>query len=167
MLRIVVAGLFVAGCWKWGDWKHYWKYYPTILYFIIWDLIYNFIFHDYTLWKLTGFINHTFSVFIVAFIIYPCTVLMYLPYFPEKRIKQFIQFAFWVTLYSLIEVIAQSTNNIKYEHGWNFTYSVGINIIIFLMLRMHYKKPLIAWPISIAWAALIMFLFKIPFNLIK
>lgn len=41
IFRPVKAILYILVCLKWGDWRNWRKYYPTILYVIIWDLIFN------------------------------------------------------------------------------------------------------------------------------
>lgn len=50
MFRIAVAAGFAAACAISGGWKKWREFYPTILYVIIGDLAYNFVFYRYDLW---------------------------------------------------------------------------------------------------------------------
>lgn len=51
MYRIIIISLFLLACWKWGNWRNWKEYYPTILYFIIGDLSYKVLFYNKTLWE--------------------------------------------------------------------------------------------------------------------
>jgi len=37
-MNFVYGFLYLFAAWKWGDWKNWREYYPTILFFIIGDL---------------------------------------------------------------------------------------------------------------------------------
>ncbi|PIB57799.1 hypothetical protein, partial [Pseudomonas sp. 2822-17] len=50
IIHIVIKLLFLFAAYKWGDWEKWEKYYPTILFFIIGDLLYNFLFYNYPMW---------------------------------------------------------------------------------------------------------------------
>ncbi|RCX18396.1 hypothetical protein DFR58_105160 [Anaerobacterium chartisolvens] len=167
MFRIFVVLISVFCCFIWGDWKNWRMYYPTILYFIIWDMIYNFIFFNHTLWMYSGLVNHTFSTLLIAFTVFPCTTMVYLPHIPKKLWQQVAYIFFWVFLYSVIEFISYLMKTFEYDNNWNIWWSAGFNTVMFLMLWLHHKKPLIVWPISVALFSLAMYIFKIPFDKIK
>lgn len=46
MYRIMMGAIFIITCWKWGDWKNWKLYYPTIQFLIIGDLKANFLLYN-------------------------------------------------------------------------------------------------------------------------
>lgn len=52
MVNVLYASVWIFAMWKWGDWKNWQKYYPTILLFIIGDFIYLYLLSDlYPMWR--------------------------------------------------------------------------------------------------------------------
>ncbi|MFC5650193.1 CBO0543 family protein [Paenibacillus solisilvae] len=100
-----------AAC-RWGDWRNWRLYYSTILFMIIMDLIYNFLTYRFSMWEFEIsfddrlFPNHTMISFVLDFICFPATILIYLGNYPSKKSRQFLYIAFWIGLYSLIEYIS-------------------------------------------------------------
>lgn len=129
--------------------------------------MYNFVFYNYTLWKYERLVNHTFSAVLVAATIFPSTTILYLSHFPKKLWKAILYGLLWISLYALWEFISGKLGFFSYEHGWNLLWSVGFNIILFTMIRFHYKKPLLAWSISFVLFSIFMYIFKIPIGAIK
>ena len=164
--RPIVAITLILICLKWGDWKNWRKYYPTMLYVIVWDLLYNFFTVNHPLWRLDHpILKHTFSEVVMVFVNYPSSILLYLPYIPRISIvKQILQIAFWTLLFSLLEVGSIATHTISYYNGWNYWWSVGFNVLAFSMIRFHYENPLLAWPISVLLFFIFMIIFKLPLS---
>lgn len=48
-MHFVFNGLLLAGI-KWGNWRRWRDYYPTILFFIIGDLLYSCLLYNHQLW---------------------------------------------------------------------------------------------------------------------
>jgi hypothetical protein len=165
---IFVIPIFIFICWKWGDWKNWRKYYPTILYIILIDFLNNFLTANYPLWEYDRVLNHhTFNDILVAFTIYPCTVLIYLPYYPKKILKQAGYIAFWILIYTSIEIAANEIGTFSYHNGWNIWWTIGFNISMFIMLKLHYEKPLLIWPVSLVLMTMTYYIFKLPINTIR
>lgn len=153
----------IAVCWKWGDWRHWEKYYPTVLYMLIGDFTVDLLMHDTPLWGFGKFIERYQFLDIAAMILmYPGTVLLYLTYYPKSIGKQAAYILLWVGIYTVIELISYLTNQFNYYHGWNIWYSVLFNLGMFPLLALHYKKPLVVWPISVALCFLVVWWFRIP-----
>lgn len=161
-LTVIIIPFIV---WKWGDWKNWNKYYSTILYFIIGDLVYNFLTYNSPLWKYEpSIMNSTLADLLIAVVVFPSTVLLFLPYLPGKLTKQIIHIAKWVAIYSAIEWIYYSLGFISYHNNWNIGWSILFYFIMFSLLWLHYKRPLWVWPISMALAFLTLYIFGIPFG---
>ena len=161
---LVLAFLFILVCYKWGDWRNWQSYYSTVLFFIIGDFIYLYIFSEKPLWQYTTkLFSGTITTLIVALIIYPSTVLLFIPsYLNSGKIKKVIYISIWVIFFSAIEYIALKFNYIKYFNGWCFSWSVLFDCVLFPLLLIHQKKPYIAWFLSFIFCMIIVFLFKIP-----
>lgn len=166
IFKPVKAILYILVCLKWGDWKNWRKYYPTILYVIIWDLMFSRFTVNYPLWTFSHpLLKHTFSDLLIAFVSFPCAILLYLPYVPKKSIiKQILHIAFWAGIFSFFEAISLSLRAISYNNGWNFWWSVAADVMIFCMIRLHYEKPLFAWGLSILSFIVTMIIFKLPLS---
>ncbi|AST92405.1 MULTISPECIES: CBO0543 family protein [Sutcliffiella] len=144
------------------DWKNWRDYYPTILYFIVFNLLYNFIFYNYTLWKYRAvtvdWLNHTIIDISFTFIIVPIVLMIYLRYYPEGK-KQFLYLAVWIAYFTIIEYIFYKKGLFIYENGWDSFWSMIFNIILFVVVRIHFKNPLLAIMVSIPIITILLMLF--------
>jgi len=167
MLRLVIILIYLFACYRWGDWKNWKEYYPTILYVIIGDISYNFIFYDHTLWSYVRLVNHTFSDFLVAFTVFPSAIILFLTHYPKKPWKQISYIILWTVISTLVEYISVNAGYFSYSGGWSILWSMGVFFIAFLLTRLHYKHPLVVWPISSICALATMFIFKVPISSLK
>ncbi|WP_324255033.1 CBO0543 family protein [Bacillus sp. REN16] len=174
-MHLVYNALFLFVAMKWGDWRRWREYYPTILFFIVGDLLKNLLFHDYWIWTYQETIiakeilsNHTFISLLIMFVCYPCTTLIFLGHFPEKVWKKLLWIMTWVFLFSIVEFFnLKYLHLIEHHHGWSLGWSILFNFVMFPMLRLHQKQPLIAWGISVIWIIFLLNMFPIPMKYIK
>ena len=171
----IFFGLFNLSSWiiagyKWGDWKHWHKYYSTILFYICSDLIQNLVTYHYTLWQHTPYLlNAIFSNLLMAFISFSSTVIIYIYHYPNHRSRftKLIYILCWATLYTIIEMIFTTIGMIYYEHGWNLIWSFAFNVVTFPLLLLHFRKPPLAWLVAFALGISIFVGFHIPLHSIK
>jgi uncharacterized membrane protein HdeD (DUF308 family) len=164
-MRTFLCLILVLCCWKFGDVKNWRKYYPTILYLIINQLLYRFFVGEkYFLWKLEPdfLLNSTFSVLVQAFIIFPCIVMLFLSHLPKNRRNQIIHLIISAAILVGIETIMYIAGKVTYHNGWNYWWSVAFNFIWVVMLRFHYFKPIPAWVVSFLIAAFFIIYFHVP-----
>ena len=174
-MHFVFNALFLLAGIKWGDWKNWKAYYSTILFFIGGDLLKNSLLHDYRMWSYQEvyfgqqfLIGHMAINLMIAIIVYPATILIYLGHYPHSIKKQVLWVSLWVFLYSGIEGINfYFLNLINYDHSWNLMWSICFNIVMFTLLRVHFLKPLLAWAISLIWMIFLWNWFNVPMNLFK
>lgn len=171
MINMVYASIWFFALWKWGDWKHWQKYYPTILFFILGDFLYLYLLSDYyPMWKynppeIDGNIGVTNTLVSLSIIIikYPATVLIYLGKFPvENRMKQLLFYLFWNLFYAINEWVDVKFQLIQYTNGWNYWWSILFNLVMFLILKVHYHKPINAWVLSIVFIIFLWLKFDVP-----
>ena len=167
MVTITLVLLYAAACYKWGAWRNWREYYPTILYVIIGDLIYNFVFHDHTLWLYDGLFNHTTMDIIAVFFMFPPIIILYLTHWPKSWIKQATYVLIWASANTLFEYLSFLLNLFTYDHGWSISWSFVLLVGAFVMIRLHYRKPLLAWPISLMLGLTTALVFGLPFDGLK
>ncbi|WLD91623.1 CBO0543 family protein [Alkalihalobacillus sp. AL-G] len=174
-MHLIFISIFLMAALKWGDWKRWRDYYPTILFLITGDLLYNFLFFNHSMWAYQETIflediltKHTIISLMIMFIVYPSTVLIYLGKFPHEQGKQILWIMFWILIYVVVEFInSRFLHLINHQNGWNNWWSLAFNVVMFVMLRVHHKNPLIAWGLSLLWILFLWNMFKIPFEILK
>ena len=160
--HISIAIIAILACYKWGDWKHWQKYYSTILFFMMGDFIYLVLFHKTMLWTYnTDILNHTLVNLLILFTVYPCTILLFIPYCPKLIFKKVIYIFFWVVLFAMLEYISYRLNCFSYHNGWNLGWSIIFCLIMFPLQYLHYTKPLLAWCFAIIKLVIFIVIFKV------
>ncbi|WP_420491247.1 CBO0543 family protein [Neobacillus drentensis] len=164
LLRVALCLTLLICCWRFGDIKNWRKYYPTILYLIINNLLYSFfVGKNHILWKLEPdfLLNNTISFLVQTFIIFPCIVILFLTYLPTHR-KTVIYLIASGSILVGIETIMYIAEKITYHNGWNYWWSVAFNFLWVFMLRFHYIKPISAWVVSFLFTAFFITYFHVP-----
>ncbi|MBT2642902.1 hypothetical protein J7I80_11750 [Bacillus sp. ISL-41] len=152
MYLLVVIIVYIIFAKKFVNWKRWKEYYSTIQFYIICNLLYNFLFYQHTLWRYKAvtvdWLNHTLIEISFTFFIVPVVLMMYLEYFPKKKLRGFLYVLIWVAYFSAIEYLFEAKGLFVYENGWNAWWSVLFNIITFTLIRIHYKNTLAALLVS-------------------
>ncbi|WP_163141244.1 CBO0543 family protein [Bacillus sp. 22-7] len=160
---------------KWGDWRNWREYYPTILFFIGGDLLKNFLFRNYPMWqyKETIFaenilIGHPIINLMIMAIVYPVTILIFIGRYPAGLLKQAGWILLWVFLYTSIEFInLYYLNLIEHLNGWSIQWSFFFNVFMFIILRIHHNRPLAAVGIGFIWIIFLWKTFEVPIDLLR
>ncbi len=163
MFFIGLAVITVVICLFKGDWRNWEKYHSTILFFISADLLHNLFGYNKPLWQYTSpYANHLLTNLFVCSIIYPCTILIFIPNRPNGRLNLILYITKWVAVFSLVEYCAHVLGLFKYYNGWSLIYSILFCYIMFPMLLLHYSKPLRAYLFSFVLMLIMIWYFKIP-----
>src|SRR5665647_1352836 len=119
--HILLSLVSILIAWKWGDWRNWKLYYPTILYMILGDLTYIILSSNKPLWEYESrLLNGDFAEFLIAFIVFPCTVLAFIPFYPKVGMwKKIVYLLFWASLYTSIEWLSFHLGFFSYHNGWN------------------------------------------------
>lgn len=166
-MHVALSIFVIFAVWRWGDWKNWQKYHTTMLYFALGNLTYNFLTASYFLWRFNSdfLSNHTLTEMLYTFIIFPGTALLFLSNYPKTKKEQLKHYIRWVAIYVLVELAFIFTDHIHYQHGWNLGWSAAFDVIMFPILYLFYKKPIIAYLISIPIAVFFIWWFKVPVHL--
>ncbi|NRD79584.1 hypothetical protein HPT25_19675 [Bacillus sp. BRMEA1] len=153
IFEIILSVIFLLAAWRWGDWKNFFEYYPTLLYVAIGNLTYKLVaLYQFHLWKTTdgNFFNAEISFFIQNFLVIIPLIFVYLSKFPEKRKEKIHYVIGWSLILFLLEWIgAEFFQGFKYYHGWNIWWSLLFDIQMFTMLRLHFVNYKIAILLSV------------------
>ncbi|WP_134686335.1 CBO0543 family protein [Brevibacillus migulae] len=163
-IAIILWSLFAA--WRWGDWKNWKKYHATMLFYPFANLVYGLLVNDpdFYLWRYHGHIllsEETADLF-YSIITFPAVTLVFLSNYPANRFKQFLHITKYVAIYAVLEFIAHHIGAISYANHWNFLWSIWFNFISFSVIRLHYKKPLLAYTISVLITSYLLWHFGVP-----
>lgn len=157
-MRVIFSFLWAVAAWKWGDWRNWERYYPTILFFITVAFGAHIISTNHRLWVLTDYAldtSQTVNLFLDAFIIFPATIFLYLSNFPDKIKDQLFHILKWVAIYGTLEYLVTFCSLVMYENGWSIWWSILFDCVMFPILAIHHKRPLLAWALSAAFTVFI------------
>ncbi len=102
----LLAAVYAAACFKWGQWRRWREFYSTILYVIIGDLAYNFVFHDNKLWEYVGILGHTYTALLLMFVVFPAAIILFLSHVPSGFLKKAVYITAWAAVNTFIELVA-------------------------------------------------------------
>ncbi|WP_308639739.1 CBO0543 family protein [Paenibacillus silvisoli] len=167
-MHILICVLFAAACWKWGDWRNWRTYHSTMLYIVMSNLLYLFLTAENYLWRYEPedyFYNYAITEALYGFIVLPATVLLFLPHLPSKPKKLAGYYMLWIGVYFTMEAVLLTSKRLLHDNGWNLYWSLIFDLIMFPMLVLHHKKPLLCYFLSAIIAALLLWKFDIPIHL--
>ncbi|MDT8858737.1 hypothetical protein N0O92_00750 [Alkalihalobacillus sp. MEB130] len=166
-MHVLTAIISIIVAYFWGDWRNWEKYHTTLLFFALGNLVYNFLTANYFLWRMDAdFIsNHTLTEILYTFTVFPATGLLFLGNYPKTGFKQILHTLQWIAIYGIWEYVFTLTGNIKYQYGWTLGWSIVALFIMFPLLRLHHKHPLVAYVLFGLVCVGFIWLFDIPVHL--
>ncbi|WP_420888793.1 CBO0543 family protein [Cohnella candidum] len=110
----------------------------------------------------SNFKTHTESSLFYALTIHPCVVILFLGNYPIGKMKRFFWISFWILVYTVIEWIEVWQGILIYRNGWNLWWSIAFMGVVIPLVRLHYRRPLWAYGISIIVVFTLVGLFHVP-----
>lgn len=166
--QIIVTVLIVAASLKWGDWKNWQRYYPTMLFFTVGDLVSSLVTYNHPLWEFESpLLGTTFSDLLISLVFFAATIIIYLSNFPNQFKEQIGWVLLWVFIYTLTEIVSYYFGFFSYHNGWSILSSFLFNCGMFPLLYLHYRKPQYALAVGFLAACCLVYYFKIPFSSMK
>jgi hypothetical protein len=167
MFPLSIGFISILCAWKWGDWRNWFKYLPTIQYLIMGDMLQNLFTQNYSLWSFPHppnlLPNHLINNLFIMLTIYPSSMLIFLYHFPKnKLLKQILYMLIWIILWLVYELIMVLRGLCVYSHGWTYGWSVVFVIIMVPMLVLHYKRPFWAYILSVPITVFLLWWFHVP-----
>lgn len=166
MAEIIGVIVWILAVIRWGDWRNWNLYQPTIIYFIFLDVLYYYITYTHPLWKLepTWPLKYKIVSLFGEFLVFASTVLIYLGRYPTKRWISIGWIALWVIIYTSVEWVLLKLGVFSYHNNWNLFDSFLFNILLFSMLRFYFRKPLKALLLSVPICVLLIILNSVPLD---
>ncbi|TMN23354.1 CBO0543 family protein [Lentibacillus cibarius] len=163
-MHVIILFFALAIAWYSVNWRRFYEYQATILYMATMNLLYYFLTTDYRLWTLQSNLGLPSAVIdlLYTFVLFPCTVLIFLSHYPQQLGKQIIHTGKWVIIYFVFEWVGYLFGAIYYDHGWSLGWSGLFLVVMFPMLRMHYKRPILAYGLSVIVTIFLLYWFKVP-----
>lgn len=153
MVSVVYSILWIIAALKWGDWQNWKRYYPTLLFSVIGNLLYEVVCAVYPMWAMeeNGLPNRTLSILLLSIIGMPVSTFVYLSNFPfeKTKMKQVLYILLFVFVFVILEFIAVQFGSITYRNGWNLAWSTLFVVIMFPILTIHYRNPVVALLLSV------------------
>lgn len=174
-MQIIYPILFILIALKFAKWRNFNTYYPTVLFMVIGNLLYSYLFKEYPLWRF----EHTFEEnllptrlsinLIKIFISFPSLTVLFLSYYPDGKSlpKKGLYVVFWALLFGAVEFISKKLGMISYHHGWNIWWSLLFDLMMFIILAIHYKRPISAWALSAIFIIFLWNVFHINFEMLE
>lgn len=152
-MYLAITLISIIAAWRWGDWKNWTKYHPTMLFISLGSVLYNFLYANHLLWHFNDsrFTNHAMSELLLGLIVFPCTALLFLSNYPANAsaIKKIAYISIYIGVYAGLEKVGSMFGVIKYFYGWSFWWSVLWDMVMFPILLLHHKKPVAAYFLSL------------------
>lgn len=170
MIAILYSILWIVAAFKFAD-RNWQRYYPTILYSALGNALYDLLCYKYQLWQMepNGLPYAMIPILLLILIGMPISTWIYLSKYPhEKSIYvQAIYIGVWVIAFVLLEYFSVLGGAISYHHNWNLTWSAIFVIVMFIVLKIHYHKPIIAIIISVVFALFLCLIFDVSLDKMK
>jgi hypothetical protein len=171
MYLLLIIAVWIIFGFMFIDRKNYKPYVPTIIYYWVMNLLYEFLYyrHDLITFKAvtTRFLNHTIIILAFLFIIMPIVVLIFLQRLPKGPIKRAKYIVAWVVFFWATEYIFALKGVYIYENGWNIWHSGWLNLVMFNIFILHKKRPVFTLGLTFVLAVTFILLFPIPLSSLK
>jgi len=170
--QITYTVLLVLLTLKFGDWKNWQLYYPTILYYAVVYFTYALLCYNFPLWEYESpLLKTTGSDLLLTLIAAPATIILYLTYLNKILLKSKaftpLYITAWVAFLTIVEWTSYQLGFFSYFNNWSIWWSLLFNCTLFPMLWLHFKKPLWAILLAFVFAIMVLTCFHVPFSSMK
>jgi hypothetical protein len=170
MIAILYSVLWIVAAFKFAD-RNWLRYYPTLLFAALGNALYELICYKYQLWQMepNGLPFAMIPILLLTIIGMPLSAWIYLSKYPFEKgvVLEAIYIGIFSGLFLILEYLSIKGGAITYHNGWNLKWSLLFVIVMFLVLRIHYKRPLFALVISVIFIAILCSVFNVTFDKMK
>lgn len=170
MIAIFYSILWILAAILFADrnWEHY---YPTLLFAALSNVIYELVCYKYQLWQMepNGLPAAMIPILLLCLIGMPVSTWVFLSNYPHNGMfhSKVYYISFFTAIFILLEFVAVKCGSITYHNGWNLLWSLFFDIIMFIMLRLHFRHPLAGLSLSVLYTGLLMIIFDVSFDKMK
>ncbi|OXM85597.1 CBO0543 family protein [Paenibacillus rigui] len=142
-----------------------WKtYYVTYTFVSLCNLLYNLLCQNHLTWSFHPelLINHKIADLLNTFVLLPSITILYLYYYPSRKLTKFFYYFGWVIGLTLLESIWFMYGRITYDRGWSILWSFGFYLVMFYVIKLHQTNLKKALLLSLGSVIFLILVFKIP-----
>lgn len=170
MIAITYSILWIAAAFKFAD-RNWQSYYPSILFAALGNTLYELICYKHQLWQMepNGLPAAMIPILLLIIIGMPISTWIYLSNYPFEKsfFQQGLYIAFFITLFVLLEFLSIMGGAITYHHNWNLGWSLLFVITMFIIIRIHYLRPLFALTLSVIFVIFLSLVFDLTLDKMK
>ncbi|AFC33217.1 hypothetical protein PM3016_6602 [Paenibacillus mucilaginosus 3016] len=170
MVAVLYSLLWILAAFRWAD-RNWERYYPTLLFSVIGNCLYELLCYRYPLWQMepNGLPAAMIPILLLILIGMPLSTWVYLSLYPSGGgwLAQARHILAFTAVFILLEFVSVKCGSITYHNGWHLGWSLLFNIFMFIMLRIHFLKPLTGLVLSAAYTLLLMSLFHVSLDKMK
>ena len=170
MVAIVLSISWIIAAMKFGD-RDWSKYYPSMLFAALGNALYEILCYKYQLWTMepNGVVYSIIPMLLLILVGMPLSTWVFLSKYPYKLsiyIKG-IYVSFFVVVFIVLEYVAVKLGSISYHNGWNLGWSLFFVIVMFIVIRIHFTRPILALLISIPFSLVLCMIFEVTLDKMK
>jgi hypothetical protein len=170
MVAIVLSISWIIAGMKFGD-RDWSKYYPSMLFAALGNALYEVLCYKYQLWRMepNGVVYSIIPMLLLILIGMPLSTWVFLSKYPYQSsiYKKGIYVSFFVIVFIVLEYISVKLGAISYHFGWNLGWSLLFVIVMFIVIRIHFTRPILALLISIPFTLLLCMIFEVTLDKMK
>lgn len=170
MIAILYSILWIVAAFKYAD-RNWQRYYPSLLFASLGNALYELICYKYQLWQMepNGLPFAMIPILLLILIGMPVSTWIYLSKYPSEKglYSQIMYIAVFCVLFVLLEFLSVKGGAITYHNDWNLLWSLLFVIVMFVVLRIHYLRPLLALILSVVFAITLCLVFDVTMYKMK
>ncbi|MEH6994863.1 CBO0543 family protein [Neobacillus drentensis] len=170
MVAIVLSISWIVAAMKFGD-RDWRKYYPSMLFAALGNALYEVLCYKYQLWSMepNGVVYSIIPMMLLILVGMPLSTWVFLSKYPYKLsiIKKAIYVLFFILVFIVLEYISIKLGAISYHNGWNLGWSLLFVIVMFIVIRLHFSRPILALIISIPFSLILCMIFEVTLDKMK
>lgn len=146
------------------SYQYFSKYYSTILYVSLVALGYPLVCRGYMVWSFNdwGHFTDKANELMQAVILFPSITVLFLRFLPQRIWTRALYFLGFFSIFAVMELYMIARNEIFYQHGWNYGWSLFIDFCLFALLWIHAKSWNTALILSLCILIFLVIVFRVP-----
>jgi hypothetical protein len=170
MVAIILSISWIIVAIKFGD-RDWRKYYPSMLFAALANALYEVLCYKYHLWQMepNGVGYSMIPMLLLILVGMPLSTWVFLSNYPYKSgiFKKGIYVLFFVVVFIVLEYLSIKVGAISYHNGWNLGWSLIFVIVMFMVIRLHFTRPILALIISMPFSLLLCMIFEVTLDKMK
>ncbi|WP_235846999.1 CBO0543 family protein [Neobacillus soli] len=170
MIAIVLSISWTIAAIKYGD-RDWRKYYPSMLFSALGNALYEILCYKFQLWQMepNGLGFTIIPMLLLILVGMPLSTWVFLSKYPYNSgiYNKGIYVLIFILLFIALEFISVKLGAITYHHGWNLGWSLSFVTVMFMVIRLHYTKPILALIISLPFTLILCMIFEVTLDKMK